>query len=526
MRSSGISCCAFISLLGLAGLLGCGTLQPRSAPTPIQRPELTQVVPPAPSPLQAEAAPAELSDFRLVSHQQEEGQPSPGEIEPLPPFVVDGQGHAAHEPKVYPIDLPTALQLAEADNLQVALAREQVRSAYANLAQSDALWLPSLRGGVHWNKHDGPLQDSTGRVIDVSRTSLYAGAGSQAVGAGSPMIPGLFANFHLADAIFQPLAAQQRVAARQRGAAATRNNVLLDVSLAYVELLRASEDAAIAREARDKTEELSKLTEAYARTGQGLQADAQRVRVELALRENDIRRADESIAVASARLAQLLRLDPCLRLEPLEPVVVPLHLVSCDADCCELVAQGLSNRPELAQNRYLVGEAVQQMRRQRYAPLVPSLWLGLSHGGYGGGQNDTITNFDDRFDFDANAYWELRNLGWGEAAARREAQSQVRQAQLQQMAALDLVAREVVEAHAQVAARRMQIETARQAVDAALESHRQNLARIREAQGLPIEALQSTQALLQARREYLRSVTDYNSAQFSLNRALGWPAGL
>jgi outer membrane protein TolC len=42
---------------------------------------------------------------------------------------------------------------------------------------------------------------------------------------------------------------------------------------------------------------------------------------------------------------------------------------------------------------------------------------------------------------------------------------------------------------------------------------------------LPIEALQSAQALLQARREYLRSVTDYNAAQFTLQRALGWPVG-
>jgi outer membrane protein TolC len=40
---------------------------------------------------------------------------------------------------------------------------------------------------------------------------------------------------------------------------------------------------------------------------------------------------------------------------------------------------------------------------------------------------------------------------------------------------------------------------------------------------LPIEVLQSLQALDQMRREYLRCVIDYNVAQFSLLRALGWP---
>ena len=35
----------------------------------------------------------------------------------------------------YPIDLPTVLRLADADNLQVAMAREQIRQAYAELRE-------------------------------------------------------------------------------------------------------------------------------------------------------------------------------------------------------------------------------------------------------------------------------------------------------------------------------------------------------------------------------------------------------
>jgi outer membrane protein TolC len=93
------------------------------------------------------------------------------------------------------------------------------------------------------------------------------------------------------------------------------------------------------------------------------------------------------------------------------------------------------------------------------------------------------------------------------------------------MAVLDQVAREVVEAHAQVYLRRPQMDIARIGVASATQSHQQNLKRAHEAQGLPIEALQSTQALLQVRRDYLRAVIDYNSAQFSLHRALGWPIG-
>ena len=496
-----------IWLAALASLLACGC-----ALAPPRHRTSTPIV------HHTVESPQEIApEHHLVSHQEAD---PPGELlPPTPPKPVEVGPIDSN----FPIDLPTALRLADADNLQVALAREQVQQAYAEYNGANALWLPSLRGGMHWNKHEGPMLDTAGNIIDISRGSVYAGGGAAAVGAGSPAIPGVFASFNLADAYFQPLAAQQRWGARESGATVARNNVLLDVANAYLELLRATQDIAIAEDVRDKVRELSRLTDAYAKTGQGLQADADRMRVELGLRDIEVRRSQEAQIVASARLTQLLRLEPCVRLEPAEISALRLCCVSTDGGCAELVAQALSNRPELIQNRYLVGEAVQRLRRERYAPLVPSLLLGASYGNFGGGQGSTLTNFDDRFDFDASAFWEVRNLGLGESAARQGAGSRLRQAQVQEMAALDLVAREVTEAFAQVLLREQQIDTSRDVVEFAMESWDRNLARIRGGQGLPIEVLQSAQALLQSRREYLRNVIDYNSAQFSLQRAVGWP---
>ena len=114
-------------------------------------------------------------------------------------------------------------------------------------------------------------------------------------------------------------------------------------------------------------------------------------------------------------------------------------------------------------------------------------------------------------------------MGLGDHAARAGASSTVRQAQFRQLALMDQVAREVTEAHAQSQARRQQIEIAQAGVAAAINSHRRNLARIEQAKGLPIEALQSLKALAFAQREYLRTLVDYDTAQFRLLRALGWP---
>ena len=78
----------------------------------------------------------------------------------------------------------------------------------------------------------------------------------------------------------------------------------------------------------------------------------------------------------------------------------------------------LAGRPELRESRDLVAAACERLRREKYAPLVPSVLLGASYGGFGGGMGDTVADFNDRTDFDAVAIWQIRNLGFGEQAAR------------------------------------------------------------------------------------------------------------
>ena len=450
----------------------------------------------------------------------EMGAASPTENVPAPPPTPPAE---PDQQVSLPIDLPTAFRLANADNLQVAAAREQIRQALARVAAANVLWLPSIRGGVNYDRHDGSIQAIAGNQFSTSRSAFYSGLGAGVFGAGPPLVPGVYANFNLADAFFQPLAARQFTQAQRRAAAAVTNDTLLNVAQVYLELLRASQDQEIARGIAEQTQRLAQLTAAYAQTGEGLPSDADRLHVELTIRKNDVFRAEESRQVASTRLAQLLHLDPTVELRPIEPVVAPIDLVDNRMDLRELVVRGLSARPELSESRALVGEAVARLRRERLAPLVPSVLLGTSYGAMGAGISPSMAPAVGRLDFDAVAYWELRGLGLGDRAARQNAASVVRQTQLRQVATMDLVAREITEAYAQSRARRKQIELAREGVEAALRSYERNVERIEQGKGLPIEVLQSVQALAIARREYLRTLIDYNLAQFSLHRALGWP---
>jgi len=137
----------------------------------------------------------------------------------------------------YPIDLMTAMRLAGANHLQIALATERIREAYARLKQAKVIWVPNFNLALGYNRHDGPIQIASGDVIDVGRQSLYFGGGA-GVG-GSPLTGAsngparFFVDLSTSDVYFEPLAARQSVAVAQHARRVAENDNVLQVGLAY-----------------------------------------------------------------------------------------------------------------------------------------------------------------------------------------------------------------------------------------------------------------------------------------------------
>src|SRR5713226_9107010 len=91
--------------------------------------------------------------------------------EKSPAGFTAGHGPSPSGPdvRVLPINLPTTLQLVDASNPTIALARERINEAYANLCQAQVLMLPSLQTGPAYLRHDGLLQNSAGLVFPTSK---------------------------------------------------------------------------------------------------------------------------------------------------------------------------------------------------------------------------------------------------------------------------------------------------------------------------------------------------------------------
>ncbi|MBW3539511.1 MAG: TolC family protein, partial [Planctomycetes bacterium] len=250
-------------------------------------------------------------------------------VSPLPdqpPVPLPEASPPADE--TFPINLGTALELAGANNLQIALATERVREAVARLEGAEVLWIPTLNAGVAYNTHTGRIQDTRGGVIEVNRESVFVGGGAKLDdvplngGAGGP--PRLFVDISPADIYFEPLAARQSAAAAQADETAVFNDTLLEVTARYLELLQAQSQIAIADEAIGYAEELARITEEFAEGGIGLRADAERAQAELSDRRRERLEAEERLRVVSAELARLLRLSPSVVLFAVDAQPVPL----------------------------------------------------------------------------------------------------------------------------------------------------------------------------------------------------------
>lgn len=421
------------------------------------------------------------------------------------------------------IDLVSALHLAEAQNPDIGLSRQAIQEALAQQLQARAMMLPSVHAGANYRDHQGILQTSSGKMIDVDSSSLYLGNGVLADAAGTTVIPGIQIYGHVGDGIFAPLAARQLVASRSFQAEADSRQILLDVAARFIDLVRAeAELQALLRSEKDMDEAV-KITRSFAKAQQGRDADAKRAESAAFLLHSRTVRAEENLLTASAELTRVLSLDPAIRLRALAPPEATFLLVDPNEDLQRLLDTAFAARPELAALSADIARRQVQVRQERMRPLLPTISLGFSAGSFGGGANPSPSfgNFNNRVDIDLMAYWTLQNVGVGNYALQKERRSQQDQAVLEKERMADVIGRQVADARSLVLARQDDLGIARSRVAVAENAFNEDLKRIRGDVGLPIELLNSIQRLVGARIDVVRIQQEYNLAQMQLFVAIG-----
>ena len=419
----------------------------------------------------------------------------------------------------YPIDLPTALRLADANNPTVGVARARVREATAQLARARVAWVPTLTFGPSFFYHDGIDQNRRGDTFTVSR-------GYYALGIGPTL------RVDLSEALYLPLVARQGVRAANSQAQAVGNATQLDVALAYLDLVELHAAMTINADILDRTEQILKSAQAGSKGGiNKTAADVNRAATEVNLRREEGIVLRGRTSGASARLARLLLLDPAVELTPYEAAVVPLILVPGDNTIEQLIQTGLRARPEIAAAQAGVTAANALVRQSKVAPLLPRVQADFIGGGLSGGRGNDFSPLQSQYNAGVALVWNVEAFGLGNAAQVRGRAAGYDAALYRLREVEALVASQVVEAAEMSGARYEALEPAQEAVRQALEMYRKFRDVLFAAPGPKgqlqfdaLETLTAVQALNQARAQYLQQVVEFNRSQFRLYAAIGQPA--
>jgi outer membrane protein TolC len=406
------------------------------------------------------------------------------------------------------IDLPATLRLAGARNIDIQLAREKFAEARAAEESAIERFFPWLAPGVTYRRHDNLIQNTEGLIEEVHKQSYAPGAA-------------VAAQTDIGDAIFKSLEAHQLTKAARHGLDAQRAETVLGAAQGYFDLAAAQEAVGIAREALRISTDYATQIERAVDAGITFKGDALRVKVQQQKNEIALRRAEENARLASAKLVQLLHLEPTIKLVPRDVSLVPLSIVCTEEPLGALVAQALAARPETRQNAALVSAAQHAKNGATYGPLIPTLGGEAFFGGLGGGMNSETGHFGESEDYVALLGWRIGPGGLLDFGNMHAQQARLRRAALTADKVTDQIANEVITSQARVQSLVGQIATAKQSLSDAAEALRLAQERKEFGVGVVLETILAQQELSQVRNDYLNIVTDYNKAQYALLRALG-----
>jgi len=409
---------------------------------------------------------------------------------------------------VQPIDLPTVLRLAGAQNLDVQIAREKLREAKANHLSAVAQFFPWISPGITYRQHDDKIQDVQGNIIDVHKYSYAPGA---AVGV----------QLDLGDAIYKSLAAKQLAKAADHALEGQRQDSVLAAAQGYFDLAVAQNAVAVANDSvRIASDYEAQLTNAVG-AGIAFKGDLLRARVQAERNRLTLRQSQEQQRLAAARLAQVLRLDPAVELVAQDSELTPLSLIETNVALDPLVQGALESRPELKQSQSFASAARDAKNGAAYGPLIPSLGAQGFWGGLGGGRDGVGDSFGGQQDYFVGASWKIGPGGLFDFGRVRAAESRFKISALTTDKLRDEITRQVVELFTRWQSLADQLATTKRALAAAEESLQLAQQRKEFAVGIVLEFIQAEQDLTRARLDYLKAIGDFNKAQYSLSKAIG-----
>ncbi len=455
--------------------------------------------------------------------------------------------------QLLPIDLPTVVRVAVAQNTDILQARLNVTAVEGGYESAVGAAFPVIFPAAVFEHVEGSVRATEGNIVGVGFDSFLSSVALQWI-----VNPGRVK--------YEIVAARKRLSASEHLKDAVVATTLRDASVQFYGLALGQTRISAAHRGVEEATELLRVNRLRLQTGTGVQADVLRAEARLAERQQDLVTALKDFYDASVALTVTLHLDSTVTLVPSMTSLEKTQLIREDLSIEETLGIAVAFRPELEGFRSLIDAAVAEGKKAWWTGFGPTLSLGYQYGGITGhannvvapegvpgnlilnpasssgsfsnnpfgnglikegilrgskrldGRDDQTYSFSDQQRATAAAGWRLSlsTLGDLKTAKAREQDALVRFERI-----LDEVRAEAVTATQASRTYDQLIEFAKQQVTSAEEALRLSQANLRVGTMTTLDVLQAQDAATQARLRFAVAVVRYNQSQIRLLAALG-----
>jgi len=407
------------------------------------------------------------------------------------------------------IDLPAALRLAGARNLDIQLARERLNEAKASKQSAVEQFFPWIAPGISYHRRDGMAQGVPSGIITDTHFQSY-----------SPGVS-LGAQISLGDAIYNSLAAKQLVKASDQALESQRQDAILQAAQGYFDLVKGKALVEVVKEAIRVSQDYEQQLHEAVAAGIAFKGDELRVQSQTEHYRIALEQALEQERLAGVNLAQVLHLDSRVALTPQDDGLMPMLIFPTNVSMDSLVEQALRTRPELKQSQASVAAAHETKNGAVYGPLIPSVGAQVFGGGLGGGPDGGPSNFGAEGDYTVGLSWKIGPGGLFDSGRINTSKARLAAARISESKLQDAVVAQVVAGLVRVNSTAAQIRVAERNLATATETFRLTRERKQYGVGIVLEDIQAQQAVTQARSDYVTAVAENDKAQYALSKAVG-----
>jgi len=455
--------------------------------------------------------------------------------------------------ELLPIDLPTVVRVAMAQNTDIMQARLNVIAVEGGYESAVGAAFPAIVPTALFDHVEGSVRATEGNIVGVGFNTFQPAVAIQWV-----VNPGRV--------IYDIVAAKKRLSAAEHLEQSVTRATLRDASVQFYALAFGQTRISAANQGVQEATELLRVSRLKLNTGTGVQADVLRAEARLAERQQDLVIALKDFYDASVLLAVTLHLDSSVTLVPAVTNLEKTQLVREDLSIDETLGIAVAFRPELEGFRNLIDAAIAEQKKTWWTGFGPTLSLAYQYGGITGhannvvpaeaipgnlivnpasangsfnsnpfanglikegivrgskrldGRDDQTYSFSDQQRATAAASWRLSLSTLGDL---KTAKANERQALLRFERVRDEVRAEAVAATQAARTYDQLIEFARQQVTSAEEALRLSQANHQAGTMTTLDVLQAQDAATQARLRFAEAVVRFNQAQVRLLAALG-----